>query len=86
MYLKYVKFIYSEKATKLHTVKSKGKISQNFVAFSEYMNFTTYRLHRVDFSKVLGCHSPLNAAERKFMVVFQESVNGLEWCGNDNQN
>ena len=45
-----VKFIYSEKATKfckifplllttVHTVKSKGKISQNFVAFSEYMNF-----------------------------------------------
>ena len=24
----------------MHTVKSKGKISQNFVAFSEYMNFT----------------------------------------------
>ena len=46
-----VKFIYSEKATKfceifllllttVHTVKSKGKISQNFVAFSECMNFT----------------------------------------------
>ena len=45
-----IKFIYSEKATKfyeifpylltaVHTVKSKGKISQNFVAFSEYMNF-----------------------------------------------
>ena len=44
-----VKFIYSEKATKfceifplilttVYTVKSKGKISQNFVAFSEYMN------------------------------------------------
>ena len=43
---------YSEKATQfweifplfliaVHTVKSKGKISQNFVAFSEYMNFTT---------------------------------------------
>ena len=43
-------FIYSEKATKfyeifplllttVHTAKSKGKISQNFVAFSEYMNF-----------------------------------------------
>ena len=30
--------------TKVHTVKSKGKISQNFVAFSEYMNFTTYLL------------------------------------------
>ena len=46
-----VKFIYSEKATEFGeifpllltvctVVKSKGKISQNFVAFSEYMNFT----------------------------------------------
>ena len=45
-----LKFIYSEKATKFceifpllltvcTAVKSKGKISQNFVAFSEYMNF-----------------------------------------------
>ena len=45
-----VKFIYSEKATKFWEiftlllsyvvlVKSKVKISQNFVAFSEYMNF-----------------------------------------------
>ena len=46
-----VKFIYSEKTTKFFEiftlllsyvvpVKSKVKISQNFVAFSEYMNFT----------------------------------------------
>ena len=45
-----VKFIYSEKATKFceifpllltvcTVIKSKGKISQNFVAFSEYMNY-----------------------------------------------
>ena len=45
-----VKFIYSEKATKFceiftlfltvcTVVKSKEKISQNFVAFSEYRNF-----------------------------------------------
>ena len=45
-----IKFIYSEKTTKLCKiftlllsylvpVKSKVKISQNFVAFSEYMNF-----------------------------------------------
>ena len=45
-----LKFIYSEKATKffeistlllttVHTVKSKVKISQNFEAFSKYMNF-----------------------------------------------
>ena len=48
-----VKFIYSEKATKfckistvdlsyVVTVKSMVEISQNFVAFSEYMNFTKY--------------------------------------------
>ena len=47
-----LKFIYSEKATKFcdifpllltlcTVVKRKGKISQNFVAFSEYMNFTS---------------------------------------------
>ena len=47
-----VKFIYSEKATKfceistlllttVHTVKSKVEISQNFVAFSEHMNFNS---------------------------------------------
>ena len=49
---RFVKFIYSEKATKFFEistlllsyvvpVKSKVEISQNFVAFSEYMNFTT---------------------------------------------
>ena len=47
----WLKFIYSEKATKVFKistlllsnevpVKSKVEISQNFVAFSEYMNFT----------------------------------------------
>ena len=47
----FLKFIYSEKATKfckiftlilsyVVPVKSKVKISQNFVTFSEYMNFT----------------------------------------------
>ena len=47
----HLKFIYSEKAaqfceiftlllTTVHTVQSKGNISQNFVALSEYMNFT----------------------------------------------
>ena len=52
IYMTYLKFIYSEKATKfceiftlllsdVLPIKSKVKISQNFVAFSEYMNFTT---------------------------------------------
>ena len=50
-----IKFIYSEKATKFFEiftlllsyvvlVKSKVKISQNFVAFSEYMNFMKINL------------------------------------------
>ena len=59
-----VKFIYSEKATKfceiftlllpyVVPVKSKLKILQNFVAFSEYMNFTISKavipkLHKSD--------------------------------------
>ena len=48
-----LKFIYSEKATKVCEiftlllsygvpVKSKVKISQNFVIFSEYMNFNMF--------------------------------------------
>ena len=47
-----LKFIYSEKATKFceifpllstvcTVVKSKGNVSQNFVTFSEYINFNT---------------------------------------------
>ena len=54
-----VKFIYSEKATKfceistlllsyVAPIKSKVEISQNFVAFSEYVNFTD------DISRVLS--------------------------------
>ena len=50
--LRPIKFIYSEKAKKFceiftllltvcNVVKSKVKILQDFVAFSEYMNFTT---------------------------------------------
>ena len=49
-----IKFIYSEKATKFWEittllmsyvvpVKSKLEILQNFVAFSEYMNFKNHR-------------------------------------------
>ena len=60
--LSVLKFIYSEKATKfceilalllttVHTVKSKVKISQNFVAFSEYMNFSEDLL----FAKIVSC-------------------------------
>ena len=65
-----VKFIYSEKATKfceifplllttVHTVKSKGNISQNFVAFSEYMNF---------FYANLGMSCPMHVAKCTFPI------------------
>ena len=50
-----IKFIYSENATKfceiftvllsyVVPVKSKGKILQNLVAFSEYMNFEKFKI------------------------------------------
>ena len=52
-----LKFIYSEKATKFleifkrppwcTVVKSKVKMSQNFVAFSEYMNFNSNAQHEI---------------------------------------
>ena len=54
----WLKFIYPEKATKfceistlllstVHTDKSKVEISQNFVAFSEYTNFTNeYKIRK----------------------------------------
>ena len=57
-----VKFIYSEKATKVCeistlllsyvvAVKSKVEISQNLVAFSEYMNFTSKKINEKQFSR-----------------------------------
>ena len=61
-----VKFIYSEKATKfckifnlllsyVVPVKSKVEISQNFVAFSEYMNFN--KLSRISLvKKIIECN------------------------------
>ena len=53
----HIKFIYSMKATKsckiftlllsfVVQVKSKVKISQNFVAFSEYMNFNEWEIDK----------------------------------------
>ena len=59
----YKKFIHSEKATKFCEVftllltgttqdKSKVEISQNFVAFSEYMNFTNKQ--SMTFTKQIG--------------------------------
>ena len=57
-----IKFIYSEKATEfgeifplflttVNAVKSKGKILQNLVAFSEYMNFTTHCIQFLTFCR-----------------------------------
>ena len=61
-----VKFMYSEKAAQfceiftlflsyVVPVKSKVKISQNFVAFSEYMNFTRQN-SALEFKKWLNQH------------------------------
>ena len=58
----FLKFIYSEKATNVCEisnldlsyvviVKSTVEISQNFVAFSEYMNFTSKKINEKQFSR-----------------------------------
>ena len=76
-----IKFIYSEKATKfceiftlllsyVVPVKSKVKISQNFVAFSEYMNFNrptvTYIWNSVcEIKNILWFHENLEFEFRK---------------------
>ena len=65
----FVKFIYSEKATKfceiftlllttVHTVKRKVKISQNFVAFSEYMNFAYAIMNKI--GKIMAQFAPFS--------------------------
>ena len=57
-----IKLIHSENATKfcetsildlsyVVTVKSTAEISQNFVAFSEYMNFT-YRVYHIEMDEI----------------------------------
>ena len=63
-----IKFIYSEKATKFckiftllltvcTVVKSKVKISQNFEAFSEYINFIfNYLLTFIAIKDTISCH------------------------------
>ena len=84
-----LKFIYSEKATKfceifplllttVHTVESKGKISQNFVAFSEYMNFNKGGLISESFSfwlhiqKNVSNHYPEHLKRICFGTLFLE--------------
>ena len=67
-----IKFIYSEMATKfceistllltsVHTVKNKVEISQNFVAFSEYMNFIS----------PLETWQPIFLATKKSLMFFR---------------
>ena len=84
---KYVKFIYSEKATNfleiftlllsyVVPVKSKVKISQNFVAFSENMNFTNQGHHQWKsmikiMSRTANRHSNTPLATEKY--TFEDS-------------
>ena len=60
---------------KVHTVKSKVNISQNFVAFSEFMNFKYQNVQEQSGQKIFD-------KSRKFWKFFLEIVkqNGL-WAG-----
>ena len=76
-----IKFIYSEKATifleisplllfTVHTDNSKGEISQNFGAFSEYMNFTNLFLFLLS-SYIYGT---------RISKVYLDIAVYLQWC------
>ena len=73
-----LKFIYSEKATKFFeistvdlsyvvTVKSAMDISQNFVAFSEYMNFNILQMHNSQWT--LGFFIPFTFSNKSCVKV-----------------
>ena len=93
-----IKFIYSEKATKFckmftflltvcTVVKSKVKISQNFVAFSEYMNFIGGNLHSVDISsstylpRLVNFHNVFHWAILFEKMWFFFQTRRLGWLG-----
>ena len=74
--------MYSEKATKLckifpllltvcTVVKSKRKISQNFVAFSEYMNFTNDHFQNVT-AFGLAVQAIIHARNKKEIVTLTQ--------------
>ena len=92
-YFFYIKFICSEKATKfweifplllttVHTVKSKGKISQNFVAFSEYMNFTIpitfWNLNHYSFRVKLDLYILVEMAQNIGLHEIQAILNEID--------
>ena len=79
-----VKFIYSEKATKfcknftlflsyVVPVKSKVKISQNFVAFSEYINFIHFVLWRSYFYQKLN-QTKMNFLQSRVFKFFFDII------------
>ena len=86
----YVKFIYSEKATKcyeisaldltaLHTVKSKVEISQNFVAFSKNMNLRKKDVNKTEKLNTFAVSEYLHGAT---FSKSQKSHSGRTWCMN----
>ena len=77
-----VKFVYSDKATKfcgistlllstLHTDKSKVEISQNFVAFSEYMNFKVEKILKGSLYLI-----PSPSMSREHLNFFRQNIAG----------
>ena len=86
MVVSYLKFIYSEKATKfceistlllsyVVPVKSKMEISQNFVAFSEYLTFIRFPKAAIEFDDFVKFLSQIDYLQ--ILNEYQaESLNG----------
>ena len=83
-YLTILKFIYSEKARKFFEIstllltgttqdKSKVEISQNFVAFSEYMNFTKDQI-------LSWCHDVSRLFIFVCLIIYTEKVMYIHMC------
>ena len=62
--------------TTVHTVKSKGKISQNFVAFSEYMNLNQKISFQVEYESA-------GFLDKNRDTVNEEQINILKASSND---
>ena len=85
--LTHLKFMYSEKATKFREisalllsnvvpVKSKAEILQNFVAFSEYMNFHGQN-YAGDFTKFCGLLRIHELYDCHILIHFHSPCNRL---------
>ena len=68
--------------TTVHTVKSEVKILQNFVAFSEYMNFTTRYFFQLKSKQLEFLKKHIKAAKASFEKCSRQIIPKNCWINN----